>query len=190
MDEVGAGDHGVGGFVFTGVVIDAGGFFGRASGAAAFTVQDVDDVIVRTIELRLSEKGKQMFVASVTVDDDDFLAAVARHLFGGFLEELQLQFHAVGNGAGFVLGFENLSEVVLRKNDGVFLLGGFQGSMANIQKIGAERQMRTVLFENAERQETGAFGLLDSGAKAGSGEFFPLGGELGLRMDGTWSNET
>ena len=35
--------------------------------------------------LRLGEVGKQVLVSAVTIHDDDFLAAVARHLVRGFL---------------------------------------------------------------------------------------------------------
>ena len=126
VDEVGVGDHGVRGFVLASVVIDAGGFLFRAAGLAAFAVENVDDIVVGLIELSLGEKGKQMLVAAVAVDDEDLLAAVARHFIGGFLEQLQLEFHTVGDGSRFVLGFENLSEIILRKDEGELLLGGLQ----------------------------------------------------------------
>jgi len=79
---------------------------------------------VRLVELRLREEGKQMLVSAVAVDDDDFLAAIARHLIGGFLKEFQLKFHAVRDGARLVLGFKNLAEIIFGKNDGVLLLRG------------------------------------------------------------------
>jgi hypothetical protein len=41
---------------------------------------------VRLIHLLLREEGKQMLVTAMTVYDDDFLAAVARHLASGFLK--------------------------------------------------------------------------------------------------------
>src|SRR6267143_404958 len=78
------------------------------------------------IEVRLGEEGKQMPVSAMTVDDDNLLAAIACHLIGRFLEQLQLEFHAVGDGSRFVFGFKNLSEVVLRKNNGVLLLRRLQ----------------------------------------------------------------
>src|SRR5712691_512407 len=99
-----------------------------------------------------------MLVSTVTVDDEDFPAAIARHFTGGLLEQLQLEFHAVGNGSGLVLGFKNLPEVVLRKNDGVLLLDRLQGSVPHIEKIRAQRQMRPMLFQDAERQQARAFG--------------------------------
>ena len=99
-----------------------------------------------------------MFVSAVAVDDEDFLAAIARHFTGGLLEQLQLEFHAVGDGSGFVLGFKNLPEVVLRKNDGVLLLGRLQGSLPHIEKIRAQRQMRPMFFQDAERQQARTFG--------------------------------
>ena len=59
-------------------------------------------------------------------------------------------FAAVGDGAGFVLGFKNLAEIIFRKNDCVLLFGGVQRGVADVQQIGAERKMRAVFFENAE----------------------------------------
>src|SRR2546422_7824634 len=56
---------------------------------AARDSKDVHDVIMRRLELRLREKGEQAVVAAVTVDDDDFPAAIACHLVGRFLQQLQ-----------------------------------------------------------------------------------------------------
>src|SRR5438094_8918308 len=67
VNQVGPGDHGVRGFIFTGMVIDAGGFLWRTAGAAALAVEDVDDIVVRPIELRLGEKGKQVLVSAMPV---------------------------------------------------------------------------------------------------------------------------
>ena len=165
MNKIRMRDQSVGGFVFAGVVINAGGFLGRTAGATAFADYSVDDVVVRLFELRLREIGDEALVAAVAVDDEDFLAAVAGHLVGGFLEKLELEIAAVGDGAGFVLGFEDLAKIVFRKNDGVFLLGGVKRGVADVQKIGAERKMRAVFFENAEGEDTDAFGLSDGVAE-------------------------
>ena len=48
----------------------------------------VDHVVVRLIELRLREIGQKTFVASMTVDEEHFFAAVTRHLVGGFLQQI------------------------------------------------------------------------------------------------------
>ena len=133
MDEVGTRNHRVRSLVFAGVVIDAGGLFGRAAGAAALAFENVDDVVVRLIELRLSEEGKQVLVAAVAVHDDDFLAAVARHFVGSFLEELKLKRKAVGDGAGLLFGLEDLAEVILGKHDRIRLLGSVQRCIPHIQ---------------------------------------------------------
>src|SRR6266568_1143260 len=71
VHEVWAGDHGVRSFIFTGVIIDARRFLGRAAGLTAFAIENVNNVVVRAIELRLGEEGKQMLVSAVAVDDDD-----------------------------------------------------------------------------------------------------------------------
>src|SRR5258707_6142659 len=141
------------------------------------------------IELRLGEKGKQMLVSAVTVDDNDFLAAIACHFIGGFLQQFELELHAVGDGSRFVLGFKNLTEIVLRKNDGVLLLHRLQRCVAHVQKVRAEGQMRTVFFQDAERQQTSAFGKLDGIAKVRRSQLFPFDGKFGLSVDRTSSNE-
>lgn len=140
-------------------------------------------------ELRLREKGKKAFVAAVAVDDDDFLAAVAGHFVGGFLEKFELEFAAVSDGAGFVFGFEDLAEEILREDDSVFLFGGVQRGVADVEQVRAEREMRAVLFENAEGEQASALGLGDGGAKIGGGEFFPTDGEFGLRTSGNGAQE-
>src|SRR3989442_567032 len=174
MDEVGTGHERVRSLVFAGVVVDPGGLFGRATRAAAFTLENVDDIVVRLIELRLSEIGKEMLVAAVAVHDDDFLAAVARHFVGSFLEELKLKRKAVGDGSGLLFGLEDLTEVILGKNDGVLLLDGVKGGIADVEQIGAEREMGPVLFEDTEGKQARALSLLHAFAKIRGGELFPM----------------
>ena len=126
-------------FVLTGVVIDSSRLFGWPARFASFAVEHVDDIIPLPIHLRLGKEGKQVLVAAVPVDDDDFLAAVARHLVGGFLEQLQLKFHAVRDGAWLVLGFKNLAKIIFRKNDSEICLHSRQRHVPDIQKIGSQR---------------------------------------------------
>src|SRR2546425_5660837 len=90
------------------------------------------------IELGRRGVGQQVIVTAVAVDDDDFLAAVARHLIGGFLKQFQLEFQTVGDRAGLVLGLKNLTEVVLGKNHRVFLRGGVQRRIAHVQEVRAQ----------------------------------------------------
>jgi hypothetical protein len=85
MNQVRARDDGVGGFVFARMIIDAGGFLGRTARLAAFAIQNIQNIVVRAVELRLSKVGKQMLIAAMTVDDDYLFTAVAGHLVGGFL---------------------------------------------------------------------------------------------------------
>src|SRR5467141_1504401 len=136
---------------------------------------------MRLVQLRLREKWNQVFVAAVAVDNDYFFAAIAGHLISGFLEQMQLQIHAVRYRSGFVLGFEDLAEIIFGKDHRVFLRRGLQRNVAHIQQIGAEREMRSVLFQNAERKKARALGLLDSRTKIRGGELFPFSGELALR---------
>ncbi len=115
MDEAGVRDQGVGGLVFASVVINARGFFPGAARAIALANDGVNNIVVWFVELRLREVGNKAFVAAVAVDDEDFLATVAGHLVGGFLEKPELEVAAVGNGAGLVLRFENLAEIIIRE---------------------------------------------------------------------------
>src|SRR5712692_11041248 len=97
-----------------------------------------------------------MLVASVAVDDNYFLAAIARHLISSFLQQFQLQARAIRDGAGFVLGFEYLAEIILGKYDRVLLLSTVQRCMPHIEQIGAQRQVRAVLLQDAKGQQASA----------------------------------
>ena len=180
MNEIRMRDQSVGGFVFAGVIVNAGRFLGRTARAAALSDDGVDNVVVRLVELRLGEEWDEAFVAAVAVDDEDFLAAITRHFVGGFLEEHELEVAAVSDGTGFVLRFKNLTEIVFRKDDGVFLLDRMERGVADVEEIGAERKMRAVFFKNAEGKNANAFGLSDGVAEVGCGEFLPFWRKLGL----------
>ena len=127
---------------------------------------------------------------AVAVDDQDFLAAVAGHLVGGFLQQGELQVAAVGHGAGLVPRFSDLAEIVFGEDDGVFLLGGVQRGVADVEQIGTERQVRAVLFEDSEGEQARSLRAANTFAKVGGGEFFPVDGELGrgrgLRVEQCW----
>ena len=147
-------------------------------------VEDVDHVVVWLVELCLREVWQQAFVAAVAVDDQNFLAAVAGHLVGGFLQQGELQVAAVGYRAGFVAGFDNLAEIIFGEDDGVFLLGGVQRGVAYIEQVGADGQVRAVLLQDAEWQnrQVPCERRMPS-TEVGGGKFFPMHGELrGLRM--------
>jgi hypothetical protein len=72
-------------------------------------------------------------------------------------------FRAISQRARLVFGFENLAVEIRRKDDGVFFLRGVLGSIAYVDQIRAQRQLRSVFFNNAERQQTGALALLQRG---------------------------
>src|SRR5215469_1155690 len=113
----------------------------------------------------------------MAVDDYDLLATVARHLVGSFLQQVQLQPSAVGNGPRLVLGFEDLSEVVFGIDNRVLLCSTMERHVADVDQISAERQLRTMLFDDAKREEAGALGLLNRFHKVSRGQFLPLDGE-------------
>src|SRR5438128_10678408 len=72
---------------------------------------------------------------------------------------------AVCHGSGLVFGLENLAEVVLRKDHCVLLVGSVQRGIAHIKQISAQRQVRAMFLQNAERQQACALGLLNSATK-------------------------
>src|SRR6185437_765874 len=73
---------------------------------------------------------------------------------------------AVGNGTRLMTGLEDLSKVILGKDDRVILIRRVQRGIAHIQQIGSQRQMRTMLFENAEWQQACALGTLGGTMKS------------------------
>ena len=94
-------------------------------------------------------------------------------------KQRELQVAAVGHGSGFVAGFGDLAEIVFGEDDGVLLLGGVQRGVAHVEQIGAERQVRAVLLQDAEREQAGSLRAMNAFAKVGGGEFFPVHGKLG-----------
>ena len=129
----------------------------------------------------------------MTVHDQDLLAAVARHLVGGLLQQGQLKPAAIGHGAGLVLRFRDLSEVVFGKNDDVFLFRGVQSGITHVEQIGAQGEVRSMLLDDSEWQQTRALRTLDAFAEISGGEFFPVHGELaggsrGLRLGARHKN--
>src|SRR5207253_2154785 len=108
------------------------------------------------------------------VHDDYLLAAVTRHLIGSFLQQFELQMGAVGNSPWLVLRFEDLSEIVFGKHDGIFLLSSVQCGVADVEQVGAERQVCAVLFQDAKRQDASASGLVDGLHEIGASELFPV----------------
>ena len=109
----------------------------------------------------MGEIGQQAVVAAVPVHDNDLLAAIPRHLVRRLLQQLQLEAATVRDGPRLMLRFEDLTEVVLGKHDGVLLLRRIDRDVAHVDEIVAERQMRAMLLHDAERQEAGALRTRD-----------------------------
>src|SRR6202162_5361347 len=101
---------------------------------------------MRLVQLRLREIGEQAVVSAVAVDDNYLLASVARHLVGSFLQESELRLATVSHSAGLATGLGKLSEIIFGEDDDVFFLGRVQSGIADVQQIGAERKMRSVLL--------------------------------------------
>src|ERR1700734_2015919 len=136
--------------------------------------KDIDYVIVWGGELGLRKIGKQVLVAAMAIGDNDFLAAVSRHLVGSFLQELELNFRAVSDGARFVARFENLSKIIFREDYCKLLLRCGERNVPDIEQVGAEREVRAVFFENADREDASELRALDSFCKVGCCQLFPL----------------
>lgn len=73
-----------------------------------------------------------------------------------------------------MLSFENLPEIVLGEDHGVFLLGRVYYCVTNIDQVGAERKMRPVLLDNAEGKHARSLRLLNGRNEIPGREFFPL----------------
>jgi len=83
--------------------------------------------------------------------------------------------------SGLVTGFGNLAKIIFGKDNRVFFLGSVQRGITDVQQIGAEREMRSVLLQDAEGKQAGSLRAMNAFAEIGSGEFFPLNGELRWR---------
>ena len=177
VDEIGAGDEHVGGLNFTTVHVEGCLEGGAAGDVFVGQAEDVDDVVALTGQLGLSEEREQGFVAAMAVDDYNFLAAVTCHFADGFLQERELGGEAVGEGAGLLARFEDLAEVVLREDDGIFLLDRVHHGEAYVEEVSAEGKVRAVLLDDAEGEDADALRLVNCLDEVRGGEFFPFGGE-------------
>ncbi len=121
---------------------------------------------------------KQAIVPAVSVNDQDFLAAITGHLVSSFLQQGQLHAAAVRHRPGFVLRLSNLTKVVFGEDDRVLPLGGMECGIAHVEQVGAEREMRPVFFENSERKKTYSGRAVDAFTEIGGGEFLPVDREL------------
>src|SRR5258705_4887747 len=157
VNEIRMRNHGVGGFGLAGVHIEWV-FFQCVFRLRVGAPLNIDDVVVRAIKLRLREIGKKTLVAAVAVDDKNFLTAIAGHFVSGFLKKVELYLAAVSDSAGLVLGFENLSEIILREDHSIFLVSSRQRSVEHVQQIGTEGQMGAMLFQNADGEQASSLG--------------------------------
>ena len=57
----------------------------------------------------------------------------------------------LGAGAGLMTGFVNLTVEIIRENDGIFFFGGPGRPLPDLDEIGAGRNVRTVLLQDADR---------------------------------------
>src|SRR5690348_1456650 len=125
----------------------------------------------------------------MTVDDDDFLAAVAPHLVSGSLQELQLNGARISHRTRLVSRFGNLAEVIRREDNGVFLFRGVNGGVTDIDQIGADGQLRAVLLHDAEGKQAGALRLRNGMVKIVCRQLVPADGKFRLCARGKRANE-
>src|SRR5262245_17601951 len=95
----------------------------RPSGRTQIRLKYIYDKVARRRKLRLSKERKQIIIPAVSVGDNDLLAAVAGHLVGGLLQQIELQPWAISNRARLVPGFEDLTKIILRVDNRILLLG-------------------------------------------------------------------
>ena len=86
----------------------------------------------------------------MAIYNENFFAAVARHFVGGFLQQFQLQFGAIRQGARLVLGFENLAVEIGREKMAYSSVGRVFGDVAHIDQVCSQRQLRAMFLNNAE----------------------------------------
>src|SRR5580765_2558597 len=177
MHEFGMRDHHLRRLALAGMHIEFVGS-SRTSVLRCAFVKYVDDIVMRLIKLRLCEKRQQAVIASVAVDDQDLLTSIARHLICRFLEEGELQSAAESHGAGLMFGLCDLSEVILREHDRIFLLSSVKCGVANIQQICSERQVWTMFLDNPKGKQAYALGTMNPFAEVGSSEFLPMNREF------------
>src|SRR5947209_17672262 len=119
-----------------------------------------------------------MLIAAMAIDDQHLLATVARHLIRGLLQQLELQRQAVGHCTRLVLGLEDLSKVVLREYHNIFLVSRGQAQITDVDQVRTQRQVGSMLLQNAEGKQTGSLRALDGLNEVGRGKFLPPRREL------------
>ncbi len=136
--------------------------------------EDVNHVVARAGKLRLREQRQQVIVPAVAVHNENLLAAVARHLLHRFLEQRELCLQAVGHRSGLLLSLKDLAEIILGKHDCILLPHRVENRESNIEQVGSQRQVRSVLLEDPEGQHTNPLRLMNRLDKVGPGKLLPF----------------
>jgi hypothetical protein len=74
-----------------------------------------------------------------------------------------------------------------REDNSVFLPHSLQRSVAHVQQIRSQRQMRSMFFQNAKGQQTRSLRLLHAKPKISRRQFLPFRRELALRLNSVGS---
>ena len=128
-------------------------------------------------KLRLRQEAQQVIVAAVRVVQDDLLESVAPDLVQHTLQQIEQQRGPQGERAGEGARLVDLPKIKQRKDHRRLLLGSQAGQAVPDQRICAERQMLTVLFQHPQAQHTNA-SFLHRRGKIRGGQIFPLHIEL------------
>src|SRR4051794_39440951 len=172
MSQIRPVRHNVRYLTFTCMSVDAGfGWPGclRNCGTRATAGQAINNIVLPDFQLGLGEVLNQAGIASVARYDQDLPASITTHFRHSLLQQLQLQMGAVSYRSRLVLRLKDLTEIVLRENHCIFLLCCEGRRIADIQQVCPEGPARSMLLNDAERENTNSLCLLNRGDEIGAG---------------------
>jgi len=110
------------------------------------------------IELGLREVRSRALVAAVAVDDDHFLCSRCEPSRRRFLQQGELHPAAVSHGSGLGDGLRQFwLKIIFGKGQSRYSFSAAcSGGITDVQQIGAEREMRSVLLQDAEGKQAGS----------------------------------
>ena len=75
-----------------------------------------------------------------------------------------------------MLRFRDLSEIVFGKNYNIFLFRSVESGVTDVEHIGTQRQVRSMLLKNSEWEQTCPLRAVNTFEEVGGCEFFPVHG--------------
>ena len=128
-------------------------------------------------ELSLPEVSKEVRVATMAIGKDDLLEPVPRELVTCFLQHLPDHVGAVCDCPGLMLCLEDLSNVILREDHTIVLSRRTQYDFPHVEEVRTQGQLRSMLFQNADRYNAHSLGLCNCLDELGCRQFLILNGE-------------